>query len=348
MLSVLVALPLIALTTPALGGTGSATGAPFVTVCGTGLCLGGAPFVVKGATAYGQYSNPAGEVRLAEQSHLDVLELVEFDTEYHVLSDTESSATWDRVDAFVAAAGKAGLHVILNLSEYGQSLAAAGQDPTTVDWRQYLDFVANRVNTVTGIPYKDDPTIAMVELYGEIDAPNYGVPTAGTTLQMQRFFQRSLREWHDVAPNILASTGGFSYLNDPNSGIPWQKIMSDRNDATCDVEVNSTPDRDISVPAVSSYCQKLGKPWFLAAWSSCMGSPSFIGDLDSWLTDSAMAAHAEDMVAVSANDHPSAPGPAMAAVGSDFWNLAGTPATPGTCDIGPQFPRTFVALATGS
>jgi hypothetical protein len=260
-----------------------------------------------------------------------------------------SAATWDRVDEFVAAAKVAGLHVILNLSEYGQSLAAAGLTPTTVDWKPYLDFVANRVNTVTGVAYKDDPTIAMVELYGEIDAPNYGVPTAGTTSEMESFFQRSLAEWHAVAPKILVSTGGFSYINDPHSGIPWQEIMSDPDNATCDAEVNSTGDRDVSVPSVSSYCRRLGKPWFLSAWSACLRSaPQFSGDLNSWPTDSAMAAHVRDMIAVSEDDHPSAPGPAIAAVGSDFWNLAGTPAVPGTCDIGPQFPAAFSAVQTAS
>jgi hypothetical protein len=316
-----------------------------VTVCGFQLCLNGAPFVIKGATSYSEYGDPTEAVQLAEEAGLNVLEVTEFDTQHDVLSGTMSAATWDRVDAFVAAAAAAGLHVILNLSDYGQSLAAARLTPTTVDWGPYLDFVANRVNTVTGVAYKDDPTIAMVELYGEIAAPNYGSPTAGTTAEMEGFFQRSLDEWHAVAPNILVSTGGFSYINNPNSGIAWQQIMSDPDNATCDVEVNSVADRDVSVPSVSSYCQQLGKPWFLAGWSACLRSaPLFSGDLDSWPTDSAMAAHVLDMMAVSEDDHPSAPGPAMAAVGSDFWNLADTPAVPGSCDIGPQFPDSFSAV----
>jgi hypothetical protein len=54
------------------------------------------------------------------------------------------------------------------------------------------------------------------------------------------------------------------------------------------------------------------------------------------------------MIAVSEDDHPSEPGPAMAAVGSDFWNLASTPAMPGTCDIGPQFTEAFSAVQTAS
>ena len=131
-------------------------------VCGTGLCLNGQRFVIKGATAYGQYGDPTSEIALAKSAGINTLELVEFDSDYHVLSDTESSDTWDRADAYIAAAGKAGLHVILNLSEYGQSLRAAGDNPETADWGPYLSFVARRVNTVSGETYGTDPTIAMV------------------------------------------------------------------------------------------------------------------------------------------------------------------------------------------
>jgi aryl-phospho-beta-D-glucosidase BglC (GH1 family) len=309
-------------------------------VCSTQLCLNGQPFAERGATAYGQYSNAASEVALARQANLNTLELVEFDTEYHTLSDTESSATWNRVDAFIAAARAGGLHVILNLSEYGQSLQKAGKPPVTTDWGPYLSFIANRVNTVTGVTYADDPTIAMVELWGEIPAPNYSNPV-GTTAQVTVFYSRSLAEWKADAPNILVSSGGFSYINDPHSGIDWKTIMTDPNNASCDVEVNSTDDVSVSVPSVSSYCKSLGKPWFLAAWSSCYGNARGTWDLDYWSSDSAMAAHARTMISV-ADGGVSA---AMAPFGDDFWNIANKPAAFGTCDIGPQFPLTFAAVS---
>ena len=311
----------------------------YVTVCGTGLCLNGAPFAERGATAYGQYGNADNEVALARRAGLDALELVEFDTRYHTLSDTESTATWDRVDAFIAAAHAGGLHVILNLSEYGQSLQAAGQPPVTTDWGPYLSFIANRVNTVTGVRYADDPTIAMVELWGEIPAPNYPHPV-GTTQQITDFYSRSLAEWKSDAPNILVSSGGFSYINDPGSGIDWRTIMANPDNASCDVEVNSTGDLGVSVPSVSSFCKSLGKPWFLAAWSSCFGASRGAWDLDYWSSDAAMAAHARVMINVA--DGLSA---AMAPLGDDFWNIGATAAVVGTCDIGPQFPLTFATIA---
>ncbi|HEX4213619.1 MAG TPA: hypothetical protein VIA06_09890 [Candidatus Dormibacteraeota bacterium] len=342
--AVAVVVATVSLSSVAAGAWPAPRGDGFIRVCGTQLCLQGRPFVIHGASAYGQYADPVQEVALARRAHLDVIELVEFDTQYHVLSDTMSAATWDRLDCFIAVAGAAGLHVVLNLSEYGQSLAAAGQPPTAVDWESYLRFIADRINTVTGVRYADDPAIAMVELYGEIDAPDFGVPTAGTTAQMTAYFHRSLAEWHALAPNILASTGGFSYINYPDSqsGIDWQQIVSDPLDTVCDVEVNSSADRDVSVPELSSYCRGLGKPWFLAAWSSCYNDqPWGSADIDDWPSDTAMAAHAEDMEEIAADRDVTPPGPAMAPVGTDFWNLGDTPVVEGTCDLGPQFPLTF-------
>jgi hypothetical protein len=309
----------------------------FVQVCGTDLCLNGQPFVIKGATAFEQYGDPTAEVALAKQSGLNTLELVEFDSKYHILSDVESSATWDRVDAFIAAAGKAGLHVILSLSEYGQSLAAAGRTPTTVDWGQYLSFIAHRVNTVSGATYATDPTIAMVELFDEIPAPAFGDDNPGTKAEMRSFFSRTLAEWHALSP-ILVSSGGFGDLNDPSSGIPWQAVMSDPNDATCDIEINSEPDRDVTTPMVTNYCLGLGKPWFLSAWSSCLNSSQYPGDLSDWSTDAEMAAHAAQMYSIAVGAQIAA----YAAVGTDFWNLRHDAREAiGSCDIGPQAPITW-------
>jgi hypothetical protein len=311
----------------------------FVHVCGIRLCLDGKPFVVHGATAYGLYGDPSAAVALARAADVNVLELSEFDTRYHVLGDVESAATWDRVDRFIAAASRAHLHVILTLSEYGQSLAASGRAATTTDWGPYLRFIANRRNTVTGIRYRNDPTIAMVLLYGEIPAPRSGdSPIDGTTAQMTAFFRRSLREWHDAAPKILASTGGFSYLGEAGNGIDWKTITSDPHDATCDVEVNSSNDLDVAVPELSSYCESLDKPWFLAAWSACLGAPS--AGYDYFPTDAAMAAHALAMYALAGGGPPAA----MPAVGSDFWTLAGGPASDGTCSLGPGFPLTLAVV----
>jgi hypothetical protein len=336
---------------PGAWGPPPATGTPtptpppaasgFVTTCGTGLCLNGAPYSIKGATAYGQYTNPSTEVSTAQAAGLNTLELVEFDSLYHELSDTESSTTWGRADRFIAAASAAHMHVILHVAEFGQSLQAAGytmSSPTwQTQWNQYLGFIANRVNTVTGVPYRSDPTIAMVELWGEIPAPNYARPV-GTTAQLQAWFANTMAYWRTLAPHTLVSSGGLSYVNDSHSGIPWQAIMSDPNNAVCGVEVNSSDDRNLAVPLVTGYCSSIGKPWFLAAWSSCQGALQGSWDINNYSSDSARAGHAQDMYQVARGAAPAR----YPSVGSDFWNLGPQPGN--TCDIGPQAPLTWSAV----
>jgi hypothetical protein len=319
----------------------------FVYVCGTSLCLHGQPFRIKGATTYGQLDTFDAEVTLAAQARINLLELVEFETKYHDLADAMSEATWTRVDGALAVAATHGLHVLLNFSSYGQSLAKAGRTPTTTDWQPYLSFVANRMNTVTHVRYADDPTLAMVELWGEIPPPN-GTGTNGTPQQMTDFFKRSLGEWKALDANHLANTGGFSYLNEANAaGIDWKTIMADPSDDVCAVEINSQPDRDVTVPMVSAFCQQLGKPWFLSAWSACNGTPpQFSGDIDHYTADAQAALHAADMYAVAADTGVTGAAPSMAAVGSDFWNL-GPQASP-TCDVNPMFPMTFAAVQAGN
>ena len=226
----------------------------------------------------------------------------------------------------------AGLHVVLNLSEFGQSLQAAGYTMSSAswqpEWNQYLSFIASRTNTVTGVKYGSDPTIAMVELWGEIPAPNLSNPV-GTAAQMQGWYSATTAEWHSLAPNILVSSGGFSYLNKSGAaGIPWQQIMRDPNNATCDMEIHSIGDRDVTTPMVTKYCQGIGKPWFLSAWSSCLKPPRSSTDLDGYATDAQMATHAAAMYAIASGHSPAT----HRALGADFWNLG--PATTNTCQLG--------------
>ena len=320
--------------------------ASYVTSCGTSLCFDGSPWIEKGGSGYGQYGTPASLVAEAKSGKLNTIELVEFDTRHHQLSDTESTATWNRLDQVIADAGKAGLHVVLNLSEFGQSLQAAGYTMSSAswqhEWNQYLSFIARRTNTVTGLKYGSDPTIAMVELWGEIPAPNLSNPI-GTAAQMQGWFSATLAEWHSLAPHILVSSGGFASLNERGAaGIPWQRIMSDPNNATCDIEINSVGDRDVTTPMVTKYCQGIAKPWFLSAWSSCLKPPRSSTDLDGYATDAQMAMHAAAMYATDSGQSSAA----YRALGTDFWGLGR--ATTNTCQLGPQFPLTWAVVRGAS
>jgi hypothetical protein len=197
--------------------------------------------------------------------------------------------------------------------------------------------VAQRVNTANGVRYADDPTIAMVE----IDAPNYTEPLRATTAELTALIHTVLSTYHSLDVNHIAHSGGFSYLNDANSGIDWRTIMADPADDLCAIEIYSFDDENLTVPAVTAYCQGPGKPWFLAACSSCLAPSGGTWDDSHLAGDAEMAAHAQRMYdvqhGVTLSTYP--------AVGSDFWNLGPDTESP-TCEISPGFPETFaVAVA---
>ncbi len=69
-------------------------------------------------------------------------------------------------------------------------------------WDTFLQFVATRVNTVTGVEYRADPTIAIVSFAGEPNAPNSGEPLKPTTQELTDFYARVFDQWkaHDAEP----------------------------------------------------------------------------------------------------------------------------------------------------
>lgn len=322
---------------------GARTG--FVYAAGQQLRLNGRQWVQHGATIYGWgFDNRAAVVTLAKQAGLNTLEVVNFESNFNDLSTSMAESTWTRIDDLLARCRTAGLKMLLNLSGYYHSLMAAGQKPTTTDWNTYLSFVANRMNTVNGVIYKNDNTICKIELVGEIDAPNYSTALRGTTAETTAFFSRSLGQLRTLVPRHVISTGGFSYLDDPGSGIDWQTIMADPNCMTCDVELNSTPDRNTAVPNVASYAASIGKPWFLAAFSSCQGTSQFTGDVDHWPDDASMASHFDDCYKIARASGAASPAPTNAACGAHFWNFGNTPAGSGNCDISPNYPLTYAKV----
>jgi hypothetical protein len=321
------------------------TAAGFVSVSGQQLMLNGQQWIQHGATVYGWgMNNRSALISLAQSAGLNCIEPVNFESNFNDVSTSMTEATWVPIDDLLARCRTAGLKLLLNLSGYGHSLAANGQKPTNVDWNTYLSFVMNRVNTINGITYKNDNTIAKIELYGEVAAPNYSEPMRGTTAETTAFFSRTLGQLRALTSNHVISTGGFSYLDSDSSGIDWQTIMSGVNNQICDIEINSMPDRNIAVPNVAAYAVSIGKPWFLAAFSSCQGVAGFGGDANHWANDSLMADHFEDCYRIARAANATAPAPSNAACGAHFWNLGQTPAQDQNCDISPNYPLTFAKV----
>ena len=352
------------------GASAQSTGS-FVHVCNTngleGLCLGGQPFIMDSGVGYGTYEDPGPEMTLANQAGLNTVEADEFgDPDNHDLSDITSPATWARLWAWIDSAQSHGLHVLLNLSEYGQALCDAGVDPYTPtalvsDWQPFLSFVTkNEDPAVPGQTIAHDPTIAMIEVWGEVIAPDGdGLGQAGchiaptSTQQLTDFYAATLDDLRGDDPDQLLSTGGFSFLNEypdpPGSGNPagidYRAIFALANNDVCDVEDNSEGDQTVGVPLAAAYCGNRGpvaKPWLLSAWSACY-EPATPGYQD-FSSDAAMATHARAMYKLAATGGQAHEDPST---GTSFWSLRPTSGQTVGCGISPAFPQTFAAVTAG-
>ena len=346
---------------------------PFVTVCGTQLCLNGQPWYMAGGTAYGHYDDPIGEAALLTEGSMNTSELVNFDSQYRSINQTEDSTTWNRVETYVGQMGATGHHLLLNLSEFFAAMETAGMNPfsptagggTGFSYQeQYLKFVADQ--SVNGVPNWDNPAIAKVELWGEPVTPT-GEDCISSPCQVPANPQAMLTwystlegYWHSLSP-ILISSGGFSHLNDGNSGcvagdgtypcpagIPWQQIIALPHNATADIEDNSTNDQQL-IPGFAGYATSIGAPWYLSAWSACLQNTEQDGG-DNYTSDIAASLHVTDMVNLAAGDPITNYQPigrtTAAAAGFSFWNLGNQ--APTTCEIGPTYaPVSFAVLTDG-
>jgi endo-1,4-beta-mannosidase len=261
---------------------------------------------------------------MARDAGMNTLRIVNFLDEKGSPSTAPYDAPrWYRVDRAIAAAGSRGLHVILDLSTYRNLLWTSGANPYTTDWQPFLKFVANRVNTVSGIRYADDPTIAIVAFAGEVEPINTSTNDRNiTTSQVTGFFKRTFTEWKALDPNHLTSSGGLLQI-DWNSGIDWRAIFSLADGDVCAIHDYSLPDQTVTTPAVATYCASIGKPWITEefGWEQSMG-------------DSARATAYSQMYALQRTYH---------AAGVGVWNL-GTEVGGTTYDVNPNTPRTWAAV----
>ena len=94
-------------------------------------------------------------------------------------------------------------------------------DPTIRQWyKNWIEHVLNRVNTYTGIAYKDDPTIMMWELANEPRCKGSGAyPTSGncTPDTIVAWADEMSRHIKRIDPKHLVSVGDEGFYNDPQS-----------------------------------------------------------------------------------------------------------------------------------
>jgi mannan endo-1,4-beta-mannosidase len=202
-----------------------------------------------------------------------------------------------------------------------------------------MTFVANRVNTVSGIKYRNDPTILVVSIAGEPIGPGYGeCGRASTEQELTDFFEWSLGEWKSLDPHHLRSTGGLqgTYAGVDGNGDPIPSGQQVDGIAIFSLADNTLPTHhtypprttqlplaDGQTPVLAPVAQDLGKPWFTEEFGFMQDD----GD--------EFRASEFDFVYDEQTSYGS--------VGSLFWNL-GPEVKLGTFDVNPSTPETWARI----
>jgi hypothetical protein len=313
---------------------------PSVSVCGTSLCVDGTRWSMYGATVYNPglkpylsgVKNPARTIALARQAHLNTIRLTNlYNNKGDVATAPFNETAWRFVDAMIAAAGSAGMHIDLGLADYRNILWNKCINPYTAKWRDLVSFVANRINTVSHRIYKNDPTIAFVSVAGEplpvgthrLMASATGQPCSITysTSDLTSFYASVTAAWKQQGGRVVINTGGLGYLNEPKSGIDWKAIFSLSTNAFCDIKTYGG--MQAWAPTAVDYCRKIGKP--------------VIDEEFGWrqqLGDSQRAHLFAQALAELRSEH---------VAGLAFWNL-GYELAPGSFEVNPSTPLTFSVI----
>lgn len=238
---------------------GEVTG-PFVTRRGSQLLLDGRPWQAVGGNvyylqqllAYAEQGNPAlGMPALEALEHMNCLGMsVVRAWAFNDSQDSSSIRTSPGVyreeglrglDRAVAEARRRGLRVILTLvnnwrdygglPRYAEWAGRAGGDEFFTDsvmqgyWRDYVTMLANRVNTFTGIPYREEPAILAWEIGNELRCRS----CRGTSRYLETV--RALARHLKVAfPNHLVADGGDGHDDAPASYPGLSNTYSVRGD----------------------------------------------------------------------------------------------------------------------
>ena len=341
-----------------LPGRAEAAGKSFVRTNGGQLLLRGTPWYLFGGSSYGTL-NPGGQgtisgtVDLALQAGLNTVRLVNFiDESGRSANAPFDAAQWAKVDAMLDALRQANLKAILDLSCYRNHLqneallAGSSVTPYSRDWTPFIRFVTKRINTVNGLRYKQDPTIAIVSFAGEPNPPNSQEPLKPTTQELTDFYARVFSEWRSRDHNHLLSSGGLLHIdweelygNPDGSGIDWHTIAALPGHDVPSIHnywgsFPPTPASDFKTPKFSGYCAQIGKAWITEEFGFLQEPVDFSTDPDTVYTEADRGAWYQTVYDIQTS---------RASAGVAFWNL-GTEVDPASHDVNPDTPATWATV----
>jgi hypothetical protein len=294
----------------------------FIWACGMSFCAGSSGFALYGASVFNGLDDPRASTRLAMAAGMNTVRVVNFLYEYDPVEVAAyRERDWLRLDHFIAVSRESGLRVILDLSTYRNLLRENGLNPYAADWGPWLRWMASRVNTETGVRYRDDPTIAIISIAGEPEPINGNTDpfAAASTQQLTDFYARTAGQLRKADQNHLISSGGLLQYG-WNSGVDWRAIF--RSVDVC--ALHGYSDSDLAtVATIAAFCAGLGKPWLAEEFGYQQG-----------IGDRARASAFQAIYDMARNNH---------AAGIGFWNL-GPELASQSHDVNAETPATWATV----
>jgi len=160
--------------------------------------------------------------------------------------------TFAHFDYVVKSAGEHGIRLIIPLVNHWSDFGGMEQYVQWCDtnkaqfytnectkqlYKNYITHMINRVNTLTGVPYKEDPTILAWELANEPRCePSDGCPSDNAVYEWAVEMSAHIKK---LDPNHLVALGDEGFLNEPKNddddhdpfydgsfGLDWERNLS--------------------------------------------------------------------------------------------------------------------------
>lgn len=250
----------------------------FVRAAGNIFTLNNSPWFLIGAAIYGYYGSNAAyknRVDAAVLGEFNILRFINFmqtepyPTLYDATAGSEfNESIWSKVDYGIDQARQAGIKILLDLSDVqgictarGYAFGSANMIST---YQSFVNWLAERTNTVNGLKYKNDDAIAIFAIVGEVGQ----VGVVGSTTNYDTY--------HTIAGYMKSA--GFQQLIHPGGQKPEQIVDSSYGYTNYSAgDYLSSPYIDcVSThpyytqqnmidlfPVIQSYCVSKNKPWFI-------------------------------------------------------------------------------------
>jgi endoglucanase len=230
--------------------------------------------------------------------------------------------------------------------------AASCTDPYSTDmsgaWDSFLQSVATRVNTATGLQYRSDPTIAIVSFAGEPNPPNSGEPLKPSTQELTDFYARVFNQWKAYDSNHLVTSGGLLHIDweelyGGSSGIDYQAIFSLPNQDVLSIHnyfghFPATAANDTKTSKVATAAANVGKPWITEEFGFLQQPVDNSTTPPTTYTEADRGAWYRNVYEIQRSPPAGVPSAGVA-----FWNL-GPEVASGSHDVNPATPATWDAV----